>query len=53
MPHPLILAVLIPAIANRGWVRMWEGSKDKTHLDLDLSSVNRCLDRLIISNFTV
>ena len=47
-PHSLIPAVLTPAIANRGWVRMWEESKDKTHLDLDLSSVNGCLDCLII-----
>ena len=36
-----------PLIANGAWVE----SKDKTHPDLDLSSKNRHLDRLVISNF--
>ena len=32
--------------------RVWEELKDRTHLDFDLSSANRYLDRLNISNFT-
>ena len=31
---------------------VWVESKDRTHLDLDLSSANEHPDRLIVSNFT-
>ena len=28
-PTPSLPAVMTPAVANQGWVRIWEESKDK------------------------